>query len=258
MIEIPQNIKQVLKEINLDFAEQQVYMSLLEKNLVSIAEIATLTKIPRSSIHLACENLLTRGVIKVSVSGKRRLFYLEHPDHLKNYVTFEENKLTQQKISLDTILPKLTTLYAKNQDSEPIDIELLQGEDGLVESYYRSLNQSKHGEVLRMVGDPTYFTIARDRLKKYREDRIKKRIFTRMLQPESPHAEFEVKDAKLKMRDVRILPKDLYYPNVQASVWQGSVAITVWDKGLHTVIIRNHAIAEFMKQLFEIAWNQAK
>ncbi len=258
MIDIPQNIKEIFKEINLDFAEQQAYMALLEQGLLTIAEIATATKIPRSSIHLACENLLTRGVIKVSVSGKRRHFYLEHPEHLKNYVTFEENKLTQQKISLDTILPKLTTLYAKNQGSEPIDIELLQGEDGLVESYYRSLNQPKHNEVLRMVGDPTYFVIGRDRLKKYREDRMKKKIFTRMLQPESPHAEFEVKDAKLKMRDVRILPKELYYPNVQASVWQDSVAITVWDKGLHTAIIRNHSIAQFMKMMFEVAWVQAK
>jgi hypothetical protein len=60
------------------------------------------------------------------------------------------------------------------------------------------------------------------------------------------------------MRDVRILPKEIYNTNVQVSIWSENVSITVWDKGLHSVIIRNKAFSEFAKQMFEIAWNQAK
>ncbi len=257
MIEIPEEIKQTLSEIGLDRTQIQVYMLLLKKGLLSIQDITNELKLPRSSIHLACEGLLARGVINVSISGKRRNFYIEQPKNIENFLTQKENEIKAHKLALGSILPKLTAFYAVSNESEPIDIEELHGEDGFVETFYRSLNQPKDGEVLRFGGDPTLFTVARDRLVKYRKEREKKRIFSRMLQPKSPFSEEEIKDAKLKMREVRILPKEIYDPKLQMSVWADNLAVTVWDKGLHSVMIRNKAIADFMRQMFEIAWKQA-
>ena len=142
--------------------------------------------------------------------------------------------------------------------SEPIEIEHLQGEDGFVETFYRSLNQPKGGEVLRFAGDPAHFTIARDRLVKYREERMKKKIFAKLLQPESRYSAEEAKDSRFKLREIRFLPKDRYDPKIQSSVWQDKIAITIWDNGLHSIIVENKAIADFMRSMFEIAWNSAK
>jgi predicted DNA-binding transcriptional regulator len=258
MLEIPQEIKKTLGDIGLDRTESQVYILLLKKGLLGIQDITNELKLPRSSVHLACENLLSRGVLQVSITGKRRSFYIEHPKHIENFVHYQENQIQTQKLALGAILPKLTALYAVSQDSDPIDIEELQGEDGFVETFYRSLNQPKGSEVLRFGGDPGLFTVARDRLKEYREERMKKKIYARMLHPQSEHSESEMKDAKFKMREVRILDKALYDPKINASIWQEYVAITVWDKGLHSVILRNKAIADFMRQMFEIAWHGAK
>ncbi len=112
--------------------------------------------------------------------------------------------------------------------------------------------------MLRFGGDPAFFTVARDRLVKYREQRMKKKIFARLLQPESRYSEEEAKDSKFKMREIRFLPKEIFDPKIQASVWQDKVAMTVWDKGLHSIIIENKAFSDFMKSLFEIAWGKAK
>jgi DNA-binding transcriptional regulator GbsR (MarR family) len=258
MIQIPQEVKDTFKEIGLGIAEQQVYVLLLQKGMLSIQEISNQLKFPRSSVHLACEELLKMGVVKVSVTGKRRSFYIENPKSIENFIEFKENDLKSKKLSLNSILPRLTAMYAISQDDEPIDIDELQGEEGFIKVFYSSLDQAKGGEVLRFGGDPTLFTVGRDQLKKYREERIKKSIFTRLLQPESPESDFEIKDARFKMREVRVLDKELYDPKINASVWGDNVAITVWDKGLHSIIIRNKAIAGFMKQLFEIAWERAK
>ncbi len=257
MLDIPKEIKESLTSIGLDRTEMQVYLLLLQKNMLSVQDITDELKLPRSSVHLACESLLARSVAQVSISGKRRNFYVEHPKAIKNYVFYEENQVSAKKTMIENILPRLTGLYAA-VGSESIEISHLQGEDGFVETFYESLKQSKGGEVLRFGGDPAYFTVARDRLQQYREERMKKKIFARLLQPQSRYSEDEIKEARFKMRDIRFLPKELYSPNIQASTWADKVAITVWDNGLHSVIIENKAIADFMKSMFEIAWQQAK
>ncbi len=257
MIEIPKDIKTTLSEIGLDRAEIQVYMLLVQKNLLSIQQITTELSLPRSSVHLACENLIAKGVIKVNVTGKRRYFYLDQPKSIENFIIHKENQLKSEKLAIDSILPKLSAIHAVSNESESIEIEELHGEDGFVEIFYRSLHQPKDGEVLRFTGKPENFTVGRDRLLTYRKERMKKRIFAKLLQPHSDLAVEEVKDAKLKMREVFILPKELYDPNIQASVWADNVAFTVWDKGLHSIVIKNKSIAEFMKQLFGIASRQS-
>ncbi len=257
MIEIPQEIKKTLKDIGLDRTESQVYILLLKKNLLGIQDITDELKLPRSSVHLACESLLDRGVLKVSVSGKRRSFYVEQPKDIQQFIEYKEKEVEMQKLLLDSILPKLTALYATNQGSEPIDIEELQGEDGFIETFYRSLNQPKGGEVVRFTGNPEQFTVMREKLKGYREQRMKKKIYARLLQQDSPFSKEEIKNARFKMREVRTLPKELYNPSVQMSIWADHTAITVWDKGLHSVIIRNKALADTMKQIFEISWLKA-
>ena len=257
MLQIPEEIKNTLGNIGLDRTEMQVYMMLLKKNLLTIQQLTDELSLPRSSVHLACENLLEKGVLKVSVTGKRRNFYIEHPKDIGHALEQEENKIKSNRLSLASILPRLVALSAISQEAEPIDIEELQGEDGFVEIFYRGLDQPKGGEILRFSGNPADFTVARDQLKGYREKRMKKKIYTRILQQRSELSESEIADAKFKMREVRVLKKELYDPKVHVSVWTDNTAFTVWDKGLHSIIIRNKAIAGFARQMFELAWASA-
>lgn len=258
MIEIPKEIKDTLKEIGLGIAEQQVYVLLLQKGLMTIQDISKNLKFPRSSVHLACEELLACGVVKVSITGKRRNFYIESPKSIEKFLEYKENDLISKKSALNAVLPRLTAMYAVSQEIEPIDIEEFQGEDGLLETSVRALKQPKGSEILRFAGDPSFFNLKKEEFKKYRDERIKKQIFTRTIQPESDISDFEVKKAKFNLREVRILEREVYDPQIVASVWEDHFAATVWDKGLHSIIIRNKAIAGFMKQLFEIAWDKAK
>ena len=164
----------------------------------------------------------------------------------------------QKKVSeLELVLPELRVFFALRGDSEKIDIEHFSGEEGFVKIFYLSLEQEKNGEVLRMSGEPEKFTVARDQLKGYREKRLKKRIHARILMTDSPQAEEERQEAKLKFREVRCLPKAIFGPNIHLSLWTDHVAITIWDQGLHSIVITNKSIADFMKMMFEIAWNQA-
>lgn len=258
MLDIPKEINETLKTIGLDRAESQVYFSLLKRGIMGIQEITDEIKLPRSSVHLACENLFKKNVLKMSVVGKRRGFYVEKPKDIENYIKYEENIINRNKSSINAIIPKLNTIYAFSQNIEPIEVEELQGEDGFVETYYRSLNQPINSEILRIGGDTRLFIVQKEKLKDYTEKRKKKKIYTKLLLPDYDLSIDEQKDARFKMRDVHILNKEIFDPKVQMSIWQENTAFTVWDKGYYTIIIKNKAISETLKQLYMIAWGQGK
>jgi len=258
MIDVPKEIDEVLKTIGLDRAESQVYFSLLKNGIMGIQEITDEVKLPRSSVHLACEKLFKKNVLKISIEGKRRNFYIEKPKDIENYIKYEENIINKHKASINTIIPRLNTVYALSQDIEPIEIEELQGEDGFIETYYRSLNQPINSETLRIGGDSRLFIVQKEKLNNYRKTRRKKKIYTKLLLPNYDLSIDEQKDAKFKMRDVHILDKEIFDPKIQMSIWQENTAFTVWDKGLHTIIIKNKAISYTLKQLYMIAWEQGK
>ena len=67
----------------------------------------------------------------------------------------------------------------------------------------------------------------------------------------------EINESQIKLRETRILPKSILNPNLHFTIWQNHVSFTVWDKGLHSIIITNKSIYNFMKMMFEIAWSQA-
>ena len=58
------------------------------------------------------------------------------------------------------------------------------------------------------------------------------------------------------MREVRILNKEIFDPKIQMSIWQENIAFTIWDKGFHSIIIKNKSISDALKQLYKIAWDK--
>lgn len=257
MIEIPQGIKKTLKNIGLDTAEQQVIFHLFKNGVSKIADISYDVKLPRTTIHLAVENLINKKVLGVTIIGKRRMVYIEKPEKIHKIIESEQEKVNKKISELESIMPELRNFFAIRGESEQIDVEYLEGEDGFVEVFFRSLEQDKGGEVLRIQGDTETFTVARDRLKNYGPARRKKGIFARNLMTESPMSQDEIKESQFKLRETRVLPKSILNPNLHFTIWKNHVSFTIWDRGLRSVIITNKSIYNFMKMMFEIVWAQA-
>lgn len=257
MKQIPQELKASLRKAGLDRTQVEIIVALSGAEPLSIHDVAQVVHLPRSSVHLAIEELVEKGAVLVQKQGKRRFFYIDSPLRLRQIISYDETSINERKSILERTLPELQALFTISRGEEPIEIEELAGEDGFVETFYRSLEGS-HREILRFGGEAEKFTIAREKLKTFREKREKKKIKVRLLLPESPFAEFEKQDALGKSRDVRSIPKEIYNPDVQTSIFGDTVAFTVWDKGLHTAIVKNSKIAGLLSSLFNIAWQNGK
>lgn len=258
MINISQEITKKLKKVGFDSAEQQVIFYLFENGSKSIAEIAKHVKLPRSTIHLAVEHLIEKGVINTETSGKRRVVFIEKPEKIRRIIDIEQRRVNEKADILESILPDLRTLFTLRGEGEKIDIENLEGENGFVETFWRSLDQEKGGEVLRISGDTESFTVARERLKQYGVQRRKKKILARHIITESPLADEELREASLKQRDVRVIAKNIIDPKLHISLWKNHVSFTIWDTKLHSIIITNPSIYAFMKSVFEVLWIQGR
>ncbi len=257
MKQLSQEFKSSLRKAGLDRTQIEVFSALLGVGLLSIQDLAKSVGLPRSSVHLATEELVERGVVLVHKQGKRRLFYIDTPERIRSLVEFDQNILNERKSILEQTLPELNALFATEKGEEPIIVEELRGEDGFVKTFYASL-EGRHKDVYRLGGDPEKFTVARDRLADYRKMRIKKGIKSYILMPEGPMTEAEKLDALGKAREVRSLPKEIYNPEVQASIFGDTVCFTVWDSGLHSITIKNSKIANLLESLYKIAWGDAK
>jgi sugar-specific transcriptional regulator TrmB len=245
------------KSIGLSRAEYRVFLYLLEHNKQSIQEIVKGVSLPRSSIQVACESLIHKGVLKIIPLGKRRLMYIDDPRALEAVIRQEERQLESRRSALERIIPAALEKFARGNQSEALHVAEYSGEDGLIELFYKTLEMPRGSEILRF-GIPTdLFTIALDKLGKYRKDRIKKGIRLRMILPLEESSESEANSARTKSRDVRFLPKSEYSPTTQVVLWQDYVSITVYDNGLHSILIKNRAYSEFMRQTFESLWSKA-
>lgn len=258
MIQINQEIYQKLKAVGFGTAEQQVIFHLFENGGSTIADIAKSVRLPRATVHLAVETLLKQEVIQTSYSGKRRVVYIEKPEKIRKIIENQQKEVHKKEEILESVLPDLRTLFTLRGEGEKIDIEHFEGESGFVETFWRSLDQEKGGEILRIAGDIETFTVGRQSLKEYGVKRRKKKIFARHIITESPLADDELKEAPLKQRDVRVISKNLIDPKVHVAIWKNHVSFTVWDKDLHTIIITNPSIYTFMKSIFEVLWIQAR
>lgn len=255
---IPNDVKEALYHVGFSRADVQIIYHLFSNNLSTIRQITEDTELPRSSIVYSLDELQRKGVVSTQDHGARKLYYIDKPETLIQYINREEQAIQEKYQALNNVLPSLKTMFAQWRDHEPIETETLIGEAGLVECFMRGLNQPKGSEILRFGTDSRHFVRARDQLKDFYKLRTEKEIFAKLLLPRNEHAETEQIRSHDRFREVRLLDESIYKPHCQTAIWGDFVSFTAWDEGLETIIIKNSSIAELHRQLFNALWSQAR
>jgi HTH-type transcriptional regulator, sugar sensing transcriptional regulator len=124
------------KELGLTSSEAKSYLSLLERDTVTVTEVARLAKIPRANAYEALEKLMTKGFC-ISRPGKIRQYSALDPALLeeKAFITIDSNYeievirlkekqdqiLAERKAArerLATLAKELKPLYEKSRSNE--------------------------------------------------------------------------------------------------------------------------------------------
>jgi len=236
-----------LKTVGLKESEVKVYLYLLANGLASPPQIAKGTGIARSNCYVILNGLRVRGLITEQSKGKRKAYLANDPSALIH-------SMQQRTDALQQLLPDLRSLYVA-QKNKP-SIKFFDGAEQAKEIFYEMLEAK---EVMGVASTKKLFAVMGTDffgpyIKQMQERGIKLRD---ILTKESVDTSAKTAVSLLRhLYEYRMLPESTGDIPVDILSWDDKVAFLSVDAPVFGTLIKNKAIADMMKIMFELSWKQ--
>ncbi len=239
-------IQQLLKKLGFSENETRVYLAALELGLSSAQDIAEKAQIKRTTGYSVLNYLVNRGIVgKTKKKGKTR-FLAEPPERLLTLIKEIESGIKQA-------LPELDAIYNK-KETKP-KIIFFEGETAVQKVYDDTLKENPK-EILEW-NTNAYFektTVDSRYIQKRVLQNIKaKRIAGKGSKWDTKHKYLDQKE----LSETVIVPKEIFNPSIEVNIYNNKVAFLNYAENM-SVIIESKAIADAMRQAYELSWAGAK
>jgi HTH-type transcriptional regulator, sugar sensing transcriptional regulator len=234
-------MKDKLIEIGLTNQEAGAYLYLLEKEKITATKIAKDLKINRSVIYSVIEKLIEKGLANFILIDGKRHFSATNPKVLEDYLK------DKQKI-LNEILPNLESI--KKKQDELFSCEVYEGIKGGIAVLKDIIREGKD---YVSFGDEGQFSSASETiLEQYTRQLDEKKIKERILTKEGINLKYSRKNS-----EIRYLSKEFSFPTI-TTIYGDKVAIAIFEKPYHVVLIKSKSLAKTYKGMFEGLWKISK
>lgn len=237
------DLKEVLKQFNLNQKEISIYLATLELGEANVKNITKKAGIQRTYFYDLSENLIRIGLLCQIKKGKKRLFSAMNPDKL---LGLQEERLQQLKKAI----PQLKAIH--NTKGQKPKIFYYEGLEGINQILNDTLLYK--GEILNLT-TPRCITVNQQ---KFSQEYIQKRVLidnrARVIGELSPEIINLKEKDKNELRETRMLPKEIYNSEVEFGIYGNRIYVTDYKEEFG-FIIEGSEIAKAMKMIFEIIWN---
>jgi sugar-specific transcriptional regulator TrmB len=240
------NLTTILQNLGLNEKEAKVYLACLELGSATVQEVSDKAGVKRTSVYNFLEDMKARGFITEVKHGKRILLNAEDPHALLK-------KADEQKKQLEEMLPEFLSIY--NLPCEKPKVKFYQGAEGLKRVYEDTL---KEGSPIYLISDYEQMFEALDSewMWGYAKRRTEKGIKAFSIAKEGVRAqEVKIKDIE-QLRETRII-KNVDF-ETEINIYGNKIALFSFRRPYAGVIIEDRAIAQTLKSMWKIVWNQAK
>lgn len=138
--------EEILKECGLTTNESLVYLALLKLGKSKSGQIVKEAGISGGKIYETLNKLIDKGLVKTYIENGIKTFFANSPEMLISYIREKENKLKEQEISLEKVIPQLTSLAGESKITE--SVELMKGLRALREAVYPILSEAKEIKIM--------------------------------------------------------------------------------------------------------------
>lgn len=249
-----------LIEFGLSEKEANVYTSLLEMEIATVQEIAKKTKIPRTSSYVVLESLKKKGLVSISDDKKVQQYVATSPEIFLNVL--KERLREQEHIlkSMEVAVPSLKALH-KDTKHKP-KVLVYEGENSVKQAYYE-LSPLNFKDDLRVFENPAL--MARHLpgfLERDITERKKKGVKMFAIHPNTKESvEIGKISKKLKPSDeISTIPVQKFkHPNqsIDFAVYGDETSFASLEQSF-VITIKNQEIADTLKNIFDLAWAEAK
>lgn len=242
------SIDNILSQLGFSKNETRIYLAALELATASAQAIAAEAGLPRTTAYSVLTKLVRRGVIgKTLVRGKTR-FVARPPETLLTVVAGLHNELKKT-------LPELTARYNR-KESRP-KIIFYEGPAAIQQVLDDTL-KTRPEEILEWNTDEFFKHDTYNIDRRYIDKRVKLGIRARRIAGsgsgwQTKHQRHD----KSELSETVIVPKKIFWPNIEVNIYADKVAFINYVEKM-SLIIESPAIAEAMRQAYELSWRGAK
>lgn len=242
-----------LKNLELTAEEIQVYLASLEAGNSTVLTLAQDTGIPRTTVYLLVESLEKKGLLILTILGKKKHYVPASPQELVTLAQKKQEQYKQTAKELEKNIPELQALY--NLKHESPKIRYYEGTEGIKKIYEETLSVEKiyvhcmTQEAHEIMGSylDTYFTRV-----------IRKMIYTQEIVSDSQLDREYQKEYTTSRNEIICIPQK-YITNTDYMIYGNCVSfITYKDKNPVGVVIEDPEIAHFERIKFTLLWKMIK
>lgn len=233
-------MKDELRKLGLSVRESEVYVYLLAHKEQTATIISNQTKTNRTVVYNLLDSLVEKGLVSSFFLNGVKRFSATKIEALKAFVESKQDILSE-------LLPKLKKI--KSEEEAEINIEVYKGVQGglaVLKDIIRT------GENYVAFGEDDSFqnifgTLAEQYARQLKERKIKERLI-------GPSGQKVFSGTN---SEIRYLPKEIRLPSITA-VYGNKVAIVIFQKPYHAIVVESKDLSESYKNLFEFLWKIAK
>ncbi len=245
-------LQKQLISLGLQARMAMVYLAILEMGQGTVTEITRKAGINRTTGYSILDNLVAREMISVSGKKPKQQYTAEDPEKILKLLQDEVARGQEHMSIAQKLVPELKSIYQKGARPRVIFHE---GTEGMEEVYEDTLTSRESIRAFASIEDmhgalPHYFP-------QYYKRRAGKGISIRAIIPANPAGMERASQDKDESRETALVPADKFHFSPEINIYDNKVMIASWREKLG-IIIESQEIAEAMKEIYELAWAEAK
>jgi len=247
-------IESTLREIGLTEGEIKVYLGLLETGSTTTGKIIQKSTISGSKVYEVLDRLAAKGLVSSITKNGVRHFEASSPERILDYLEEKKDRVEEEKITLQKILPEL---ILKQKYAEKSEVKVFTGLEGLKTANDDIIKNLKKGEEWLSMGlteQPKSWEIYFSKKQKVRAD---KGIVHKHLLNEKYRSLYQQRK-KLPHTEFKFLPRKFEMPTSIEICPRKVVIMILLQANPLAVMIENKAVAESFRKYFYVLWKTAK
>ncbi len=242
------NLEKPLEKLGFSDKEAKIYLALLELGQGSVIDIAAKAGLKRTTVYNLLPEIVRKGLIKTGAKKKRRFFFIEDLQNLKDE--------TEERLEvINSILPELRAIH--NIIPYKPRITFYEGVGGMKELYQDTLDSLVAGEsLLSYTGLSEFYEyMPKEYENSYVAERVRRKIRIKIIVPASPAAANWKKTGIEALREVKIINNPEFRFNADTEIYANKVALISYRENFMGVVIESKEINDMQRMAFELMWN---
>lgn len=246
----------LIHSVELSDNETRLYLGLLRKGASTVLEISKYTEINRATVHVNVENLIEKGLVTQTKSGrgKRRQLIAEPPERLALLLEQRKIKLEKTEQGLPSIIQEIYKVIPNVRENTESEIKYYKGAREI--SYlYSEIVKAK--EIRSYVNDENIENS--DTAKEVSDMFIRAHTMRKDMQiweilNEAKNPETYTSVMAKERYSFKFIPKKFKLPQIDYIIFDDKVALTSNKDGGSAVLLSNKEYFEHAKAIFDFIW----